>query len=317
MSATLRFLIFQLMIIVPFISGTLMKKSLAHGPGFTKKLIRINLILIEPLIALWSIWGLKLSWDMIMLPFSGLLLVLIGMASGWIFVPVLNLSGKKRASFLISSSLANHGFTMGAFLCYLFLGETGLGLSFIFLSYFMLYVFTVIFPYARMVSTSQRYSLSFLKDFLLNLQNMPLAAIVVGLVLHAVHIQRPEVYFPIDILIIASVATYYFTLGINFTTADVFTAARETLALSAIKFIMVPAATFVVLSAVSLDSQVETVILVQSFMPAAIYSVVASVLFDLDTGLASNLFVLNSLVFLVLVLPLLFIFRSGILTGIM
>jgi len=317
MSATLRFLIFQVMIIVPFISGTLVRKRLAHGPELTKKLIRINLILVEPLIVLWSIWGLKLSRDIIMLPISGLLLVLFGMASGRLFVPVLRLRGKQRASFLISSSLANHGFTMGAFLCYLFLGERGLGLSFIFLSYFMLYVFTVIFPYARMVSTSQRYSMSFLRDFLLNLQNMPLAAIVIGLGLQAVHIQRPSVYFPIDILIIASIAVYYFSLGINFMTSDVFSAAKATLALSVIKFIMIPAATIAVLSAVSLDSQVETVILVQSFMPAAIYSVVASVLFDLDTRLTSNMFVLNSLVFLVIVLPLLFIFRGGILAGVM
>ena len=80
---------------------------------------------------------------------------------------------------------------------------------------------------------------------------------------------------------------------------------------------MVPAATFAVLSVVNLDSQVEKVILVQSFMPAAIYSVVASVLFDLDTRLSSNLFVLNSLIFLLLVLPLLFMFRTGILAGLM
>lgn len=317
MSATLRFIIFQLMIIVPFVSGAFVQERLSHGPGFTKKLIRVNLILIEPLIILWSIWGLKLSWDIIMLPISGLLLVLIGMASGWIFVPVLKLSGKKRAGFLISSSLANHGFTMGAFLCYLFLGETGLGLSFIFLSYFMLYVFTVIFPYARMVSTSQRYSLSFLKEFLLNLQNMPLVAVIAGLMLHAVGIQRPSVYFPIDLLIIISIAVYYFTLGINFTPSDIGSSIRETLALSVIKFIMIPAVTVLFLAIVNLENNVEAVILIQSFMPAAIYSVVASVLFDLDTRLTSNLFVLNSIIFLILVLPLLFIFRGYIFAGVL
>ena len=317
MSTTLRFFIFQIMIIVPFVSGTIIRKRLVHGPGSTKRLIRINLIIIEPIIILWSIWGMSLSWDIVMLPISGLFLALIAMASGWIFVPLLKLRRKRRASFIISSSLANHGFTMGTFLCYLFLGENGLGLSFIFLSYYMLYIFTVIFPYARMVSTSQRYSLSFLKDFLLNLQNMPLAAIVVGLMLHALHIQRPGVYFPIDILIIVSIAVYYFTLGINFTTSNVFSAARETLALSAIKFVMVPAATFAVLSIVNLEGNVETVILLQSFMPAAIYSVVASVLFDLDTRLASNLFVMNSLIFLVFVLPILFVFRGVLLAGVM
>ncbi|MBN2298898.1 MAG: hypothetical protein JXM72_09900, partial [Deltaproteobacteria bacterium] len=90
-----------------------------------------------------------------------------------------------------------------------------------------------------------------------------------------------------------------------------------TLALSVIKFLMVPAAAFLVLSIVNMESNVEAVILIQSFMPAAIYSVVASVLFDLDTRLASNLFVLNSIAFLILVLPLLFIFRGYIFAGLL
>ncbi|HOO47708.1 MAG TPA: hypothetical protein PLM29_15865 [Deltaproteobacteria bacterium] len=315
MSEALRFCIFQTMIVVPFVLGVQLKRRLTQGPAFTRRLIRLNLIVIEPVIVLWSIWGLSLSLDIIWLPVSGAALVLAGIAAGWLFVPVLGLKDKSRASFLISSSLANHGFTMGAFLCYLFFGETGLGLAFIFLSYFMLYVFTVIFPYARMVSTSQSYSLSFLKDFLLNLQNMPLIAIMAGLTLHIFGIDRPRVHFPIDLFILVSIAVYYLTLGLNFTAADIKSSLRETLALSVIKFLMIPAATFLVLAVVNLEAPVEAVILMQSFMPAAIYSVVASVLFDLDTGLASNLFVMNSILFLIVILPLLFVFRQYIFPG--
>lgn len=303
------------MIVVPFVCGALLQRRTAHDPVFTRKLIRINLILIEPLIALWSIWGLSLSRSIIVLPLSGLALVLLGLAAGWVFIPFLGLKGRSRATFLISSSLHNHGFTMGAFLCYLLLGEEGLGLAFIFLAYFMLYVFIVIFPYAQMVSSSRRYSLSFLKDFLLNLQNMPLAAIVVALALHAFGIERPSIYFPTDLLILASIAMYYFTLGTNFSTSDVLASARENLALCMVKFVMVPAAAVVFLSLVSLERQVEAVILIESFMPAAIYSVVASVLFDLDRRLASNLFVLNTIFFLVVVLPLIFVFRGYMVPG--
>lgn len=303
------------MIVVPFVCGALLQRRTAQDPVFTRKLIRINLILIEPLIALWSIWGLSLSRSIVVLPLSGLALVLLGLAAGWVFIPVLGLKGRSRATFLISSSLHNHGFTMGAFLCYLLLGEEGLGLAFIFLAYFMLYVFIVIFPYAQMVSTSRRYSLSFLKDFLLNLQNMPLAAIVVALALHGLGIERPSIYFPTDLLILASIAMYYFTLGTNFSTSDVLASARENLALCMVKFVMVPAAAVVFLSLVSLERQVEAVILIESFMPAAIYSVVASVLFDLDRRLASNLFVLNTIFFLVVVLPLIFVFRGYMVPG--
>jgi predicted permease len=248
-----------------------------------------------------------------LLPIFGLILV-FGMASGWVFVPVLGLREKSELShqFVAYQPWIHNGrLSLLSFLG----GVRGLGLAFIFLSYFMLYIFTVIFPYARMVSTSQRYSLSFIKDFLLNLQNMPLAAIIAGLMLQAVGLERPRIYFPIDIPIIISIAV--FALGINFTTSDIVSSMRENIALCIIKFLMVPFFAFVILCAVSLDPHVEALILIQSFMSVAIYSVVASVLFGLDSRLASNLFVHNSIFFLVIILPLLFVFRGYIFGGIM
>jgi predicted permease len=71
------------------------------------------------------------------------------------------------------------------------------------------------------------------------------------------------------------------------------------------KFIILPAVTFTALYFVELDPVVETVILVQSCMPAAVYSVISSILFDLDAKLTSGLFVVNSLLFLGIVLPVL------------
>jgi predicted permease len=43
--------------------------------------------------------------------------------------------------------------------------------------------------------------------------------------------------------------------------------------------------------------------MLEAFMPVAVYSVISSILFDLDSGLASGMFVLNTLFFLFLVLP--------------
>ncbi len=311
-----KFLLFQLLIIFPFVSGMVAKKLYPFKdiPGFTKRLIRVNLILVEPLIALWSTWGLTLKADLVLLPVSGVFLVTTGMAFGMAFYRILGFSGKKGAAFLISSSLANHGFTMGAFFCYLLIGERGLGLAFLFLAYFMPYVFLVIFPYARKVSTGQHLDLTFVRDFFLSIQNMPLFAILLALILLAFGITRPDVAFPIDILIIISMALYYFTLGLNFEMPAFFALGKGDIALAGIKFILVPSLTLLILKALHLDPAVETVILVQSFMPAAIYSVVASVLFDLDSGFASNLFVWNTLLFLVGVLPVLFLFRNLILT---
>ncbi|HPD21540.1 MAG TPA: AEC family transporter [Desulfomonilia bacterium] len=312
MSPQARFILFQLMIIVPFLGGMALKRHISSARDLTRMLIRLNLILIEPLIVLWSIWGLSLDWNMAVLPFSGLLLVAAGMATGRLMLPGLRLSERSRATFLISSSIANHGFTMGAFLCFLFLGERGLGLAFLFLSYFMIYIFTVIFPYARSVSRPDG-SMPGVTAYLLDIQNMPLAAVVSALVLQLFHVQRPGVDFPVNTLMMISIAVYYFSLGMSFETSRVLSFLRENVALSLNRFLILPAITLGVLAMVNLGEHVEAVIAIQSFMPVAIYSVVASVLFDLDKELASNLFVFNTLFFLLIVLPLLFVFKGPIL----
>ncbi len=315
MDTSTRFILFQALIILPFVSGIAVKKifRIQDPSAFTKRLIKVNLMAIEPIIALWSTWGLVLTGELVWLPLSGLFLVLAGMAFGAAFKRILGLSEKKGSTFLISSSLANHGFTMGAFLCYLLLGEQGLGLAFLFLSYFMPYIFLVVFPYAGRKSTGKPYTLRSAAQFFLSLQNMPLFAIISALVLLAFGLDRPRMHFPVDGFIIISMALYYFTLGLNFELPAFFMSGKENAALAAIKFLLVPGATLLTLKSVHLDPAIETVIFVQSCMPAAIYSVVSSVLFDLEAGFASNLFVWNSLIFLVGILPVLFMFRDLIL----
>jgi len=319
METTTRFFLFQVLIIVPFLMGMILKRAYVFKDlqAFTKRLININLIFIEPVIALWSTWGLSLARDMIFLPLSGVALVLTGMLLGKLSMKPLGLAGKKGAAFLISSSLANHGFTMGTFFCYLFLGERGLGLSFLFLSYFMPFIFLVIFPYARRVSSGKKQGLSSVTEFFQTLQNMPFFAILAALLLIFSGFRRPAIIFPTDILIITSMLIYYFTLGLNFEMPAFFMSGKENIALCLIKFLFVPFLTFITLHVLNPDPSVAAVIFIQSFMPAAVYSVVASVLFDLDPGFSSNLFVWNTLVFLTGVLPMLFVFRDIIfpLTG--
>jgi predicted permease len=314
METTSRFILFQILIIVPFISGVILKKiyTFKDLQSFTKRLIRINLIFLEPAIALWSTWGLSLTREMIFLPLSGLVLVMTGMLLGKRCLKPLGLTGKRGAAFLISSSLANHGFTMGAFFCYLFLGEKGLGLAFLFLSYFMPFIFLVIFPYARKVSSGKKPGLASVKEFFLTLQNMPFFAILSALLLIFSGFRRPGIIFPTDILIITSMILYYFTLGLNFEMPTFFRSGRENLALCLIKFLIIPFLTFFILNIMNPDPSVATVIFIQSFMPVAIYSVVASVLFDLDPGFSSNLFVWNTIIFLTCILPVLFVFRNTI-----
>ena len=310
MPVPLKFLIFQLLIFLPFIAGILCKRYFTDPPNTAKRIIRTNLVAVEPLVALWSIWGLRLSINLLYLPCAGLLLVVAGFFAGIITAPAARLTEKSRATYIISSSLANHGFTMGGFLCYLFIGERGLALSFIFLVYFMPFVFMFIFPYAKAKTHSGDYRVS---EFLCSLQNMPLLGVFLGLALNVAGIMRPKVYFPMEILILISMSLYYFTLGLTVTLEGLRSCYTSQILLSLAKFIVLPAVTLAVLRIIPVQGEVAAVIALESFMPAAIYSVIASILFDLDIRLASSLFIVNTVIFLAAVLPLLMLFRGTLL----
>ena len=310
MSIYLKFILFQTAIVLPFAAGVLARRSIGAPQHFTRSLIRINIICLEPLIVLWCTWGLVLSPDIMILPVAGFGLIIIGVLAGSCAATVLKLSGKKRQTFLISSSLANHGFTMGGFLCYFFLGEQGLGLSALFVLYFIPYVYCLVFPYAKAGSRQTISFAGFFKKFVLDIQNLPLFAMAAGLVLNAAGIRRPAIAFPVEALLLASIALYYLSLGISFTRGAIHGIRKELAALSAIKFVIAPGLTFLVLCLLPLAPSVKAVIQLQSFMPTAIYSMVTAILFDLDTELASGLFVCNTFVFLTAVLPLLFLLKE-------
>ncbi len=309
MPIILKFILFQLLIIIPFLAGMAMKKMFPDPAAASKKIIMTNLMVLEPPVILWTIWGLKISRDLAFLPVAGLLIVLAGLLAGIMMAPLLRLDGAGRKTFHISASLANHGFTMGGFICYIFLNETGLGLSSIFISYFVPYTFLIIFSYAR-AGGGKTYRTG-IRDTLVSYQNMPLYAALAALTLLLSGISRPALNPPVEPLIMASVALYYWTLGLTVNVKEISPFHREHAALGAIRFLIIPALVHLLLLIVPLSGDVRTVIRIQSFMPAAIYSVVTSVLFDLDSRMASSLFLVNTLVFIIFVVPAIVILRQA------
>jgi predicted permease len=200
-SPTLLFF-FQIVILVPFAAGTLSRRRLGPQPEFSRRLVRLNLIAFEPLIVFWATWGLELNREQFLLPLAGFAIVAAGFFFGRIFAPMLGLSGARRRVFLISASLGNHGFTLCASLCYLWLGEEGLGLAAIFTFYFTPYIFLFIFPYARgaapgfpVAGAGARFS-EFLRGFL-SWNYLPLYATVLALLLLFAGLKRPLWDLPI------------------------------------------------------------------------------------------------------------------------
>ncbi len=310
MPVTTKFIIFQFCIFFPFVCGRIMQGRFRDPAVFTGKILRLNIICIEPVIVFWCVWGLQLSSDMLFLPLAGLLLVLTGLLAGIVLAAALGMTGPRKYTWMVSASLANHGFTMGGFLCYLFLGEKGLGLSLILILYFIPYVFGIIFPSLKMLAGGGQGALFKLKSMLLDPQNLPLAAMLIALGLLTADMPRPDIPFPVDVLLYCSISIYYLSLGVTFSKIDFRGMLAEHALMAAVKFLLAPAVAIILAQLLPLEEPARAVIILQGFMPVAIYSVVASVLFSLDARRASSLLVLNTLVFLTTVLPVLFLCRE-------
>jgi len=300
------FLMIQLAVAVPFASGLLLRKRFDNPLKTTRRLVRFNIAGLEPLIVLWCVWDLDVQVKLLILPCAGFALALFSLGVGLVLAPCTGLSGRARQTFLISSTLSNHGFTLGGFLCFLLLGETALGYAIFMILYFMPYVFGIIFPAARLAANRADAGRSRWREILLAPQNVPLAALGIALLLSVLNIPRPEINVSIAPLMFVSVGLYYFTLGVTFRGADIFTSGRAHLCLGLLKFIIVPVCAWLVLRCTGLDPLMQQVILVQACMSAAIYSVITALMFDLEERLASALFVVNTVVCLVFVVPFLF-----------
>lgn len=305
-----QFIVFQLAIIIPFIAGSLLSNPFPQLPKSADRIILLNLTVFEPIIVFWSIWGLSITGELIILPLAGLAMVLIGFFIGKLFERFLVTDKIHRRTFVISSSLANHGFTMGGVICFLFAGEKGLALSSLFIAYFIPFTFLFIFFYAGFDKGTHVLSLKNTALFFFNARNTPLLAVIVAILLNFLGLSRPVMAFPLIPLLLISIGLYYLALGINFKPTDLYLLKIEHAFLALSKFMIVPIITFGVTCQLPISPDIRMVIMLESFMPAAVYSVIVSILFKLDTRLASGLFIINSLLFIFFVLPAMFLVRQ-------
>ncbi|MDW7975448.1 MAG: hypothetical protein RMI35_02715 [Leptospiraceae bacterium] len=315
----------QFLLLLPLGIGYLLKRVISlqmqtvNLDRISKGILKFNLIFLEPLIVVWFIWKLHFSINTFFLPFSGLILVVIGFFLGMLFFR--KYSKRNFLTLVVISSLANHGYTMGGVMSYFFLGEEGLSKSLIFISYFYFYLYGFLFPWIHIQKekTAQNYE-NFVNIFISHLfdfkdyRNYPIYGLFVGLALFLMQIPIPKVDildFFMKFIVYVSIVLYYFHLGWVLVVRKMFLYFKEFLWVGFIKFLLLPVLVLGILNFIpssflsSLDKQI---IVMMSFMPSAVYSIITSSLFSLNRDLSSSIFVLTTLFFLFLVFPLLVLF---------
>lgn len=310
MSIIIKYALLQIVSVIPFLAGYRISVKLSESEKIRRKVILFNLIFLEPAVVCYSIWGIEVDATAGIIFVCAFLLSSAGFVWGLFFSRLNRLSGNDSFAFILSSSMSNTGFTMGGFVCFLTAGEKALAYSYFCSLGLAVLIYFVIFPVCYSKARGGKYTFKLFIRGILKVNNMPAAGLAAGLILNKTA-ARPVIDFPlVDILMIILVSGYFASLGMVYSLKSANTAVMVHLSQAMIKFVLVPAAALIAIYLFSLNGYAAYIVFIESFMPCAVFSVVTMVLYGISPAFASRLFVWNTAVFLVLILPLLLYFSA-------
>ena len=265
--------------------------------GIDKPLTKVLFVFFTGFITFNSVWSLELRRiSSVLLPVINLGLILLTLPPAYLLARFLSLSGNAKGSFLACAMFSNWGTTLGGFFCFLLYGSRGLYLSNWYIAFCRLYHYFIGVPLLGSNRENRNEELGrTVGDIARNpLWYAPFVMIIAGIILNILGVERPHSvdFAATRILIYITVAGYSFSIGLGVRLRRSIRCMKAALFIALIKFIYNPLAAFVLLRVLGYFNQPDTlpalVIMVESFMPVAIMSVVLAKLLGLDEDLANS-----------------------------
>ncbi|MDD5459959.1 MAG: AEC family transporter [Phycisphaerae bacterium] len=298
------------------VAGFLASNRFGLPEHFAKKIMTTVLVCFNWLIALFVIWPMHLSRQLIWLPIVGLVLMLTITALSAVIFYFLEPDRKSRLTLILAGGLSNIGYTGAAFVCYVLFGMTGLALANIYLLLCLPVFYVVFLPLLKFQNLREKqhdFKLNF--DFLLDLRMLVIPAITAAIILNLTGVKQPAFiakFYLVDILVYTASCMSFFAIGLRVKFSRFKNYISLYFPVAAVKFILTPAVALLIIALLTLagqnlDSLFKKVIIVLSTSPSAVLMVTMSNVFDLDSPLASALWVVTMLIFVVMVVPVLFL----------
>ena len=280
-----------------------------------KMLLKSALLFINPITVVGAIWVIELNDPrMVTLPFLGMAAIFLGGLSALWFSKLLQLERKQTGSLFTCGSFTNLG-TLGGLVCYIFLGEIGFGLVYIYRLFEEFIYYTVGFPIAKLFGSARDERESLLNRvkklatdaFIL----MSLCSLVLGSLLNLSGIKRPELYQTVNsIFIPLGALLLIISIGLAMKITKVRDYLKECIAVSAIKFLIVPTVitslAFLLGYREMAGGHLIKVVILLSSMPVAFNALIPPSLYDLDVDLANSCWLFTTSLFII-ILPVLYL----------
>lgn len=232
---------------------------------------------------------------------------------------------KQTGVIATAAGLGNLGFTLGAYLCYTLLngpdgqGEAALAYAVGMVNLMAMSGVLMLYPLARHFGGQEEGDPSIAKLIVksfFDLRALMVHCAIVGVLLAYLNVPYPAVlddYYILDILFYLGGFGGYFGIGLRLRLGDTRRYMREHLLLAGIKYMGIPLLALSILVLINLTPSPlsdlgQRVVIVESFMPVAIQCVMIANLFHLDGRMASTLWLVNTLIFVLIPLPILVYF---------
>lgn len=276
-------------------------------------LIKVNVRLIYTTLSLLAFWVLPLSWDLALIPLYGFLFILFPGAIGTMLARRFK-NLLVRGAYIASAMLANIG-TLGGVCAFILYNEEGFAYAQLIGTCQNIMLVLLVFPMAQYLylkhhGLTQRQGnrlRSFCRLFF-SWNQLSLLGMVAGLALHGLGCERPPELAPIfQSLVHIGAWTAMLPVGylIDFGKAKHYL--KYIADLCAIRFLAVPCFIFFTSRLVFTDPVLLNTFLILATTPTAINAVLASRLYQLRTDLAVSSFILTTILYLLVIFPLLFL----------
>ncbi|MCL5271294.1 MAG: AEC family transporter [bacterium] len=306
------FLTSQALIWGPLLAGHRLRKLGLLKDTIAKPLHNINLIAISPLVALLGIWRLDRSgggW-LAVLGIEAAILALTTGLGAW-FGRRFILDRARAGTFVLIITISNIGFTLAGFLTILFLSDTAYPYNALCQIPFFLFVFFIWIPLVNHMnhdSTAQGKAPAFLPTVLATLrtpQSLGIVGVLAGIGLNYCGVPMRGFWVPVNsALVFGGTVVAMFAIGsrMHFRRLGNYHRLMNWVYLA--KFALSPLVAMALCLALGLTGLPAGAIFIISCMPTGIFSVLLSTIYDLDVDLANAGYIWSTLVYMILILPL-------------
>jgi predicted permease len=317
----LKFMLSSVVIVVAMLGGYWCRRTQRVSERVGERIMTLVGVFGYASVAFLSVWGTRWQTGDFLLPVLAALHVV-----GMVFLS-LALSGlvtrdrPQKALFAIAGGTGNNGFTMGAFVLYLLHGEPGMGLSNLYILLFMPVAVLVMFPLARHYASEQPAGSAWalIRRSLLGWRSIGLPIALAGIVLSVLGVPRPAQvvsWHLLDLLVYTITPLAFFGIGLRLHLSKLRPLGRMLAGLAAVRFglgllVGLALAWLTRVTPWPVTGLRWDVFVVQSFVPTSVTMVAIANMFNLRPNEASVLFVVNTVMYLVLVLPLVWLMFGG------